>query len=328
MALVFVSHAHGDEVLVRKVVALLRDGLNLGADDFFVSSQGGRGVAPAAKIRDEILKELPRAASHVVLVTPKSVGSPWVWLEAGDRLGSADKSNPIFAVPAERLLALVQPVADLRCLRLDNEEDALELVKAVGENLGRQPQNVLNYSAALRDLNAAVQSAFSPMAERRDRAVAWIKAQASALLLAAVALAGIVVWYRSQVEELNRKLDEVQASANEAVNEEISRTAARYLILRGVVESGQRPVAKARVAASWESDALPDCEAPKCTFQSTTSAGEFKLDLTKIRAQNGDDIVLTVTAPGFEVFTKQVRVDVRAIDVGVPSHIVALKPTQ
>jgi hypothetical protein len=150
MALVFISHAHGDEALVRRVVTLLRDGLSLNPDDFFVSSQGGRGVAPAANIRDEILKELSRAPSLIVIVTPKSVGSPWVWLEAGNRLGSAGRSNPLFAVPSERFLPLVQPVADLRCIRLDNEEDVHELIKAVAENLGRPAEEVLNYNVALR----------------------------------------------------------------------------------------------------------------------------------------------------------------------------------
>ena len=109
--LVFVSHAHGDEALVRSVVTLLRDGLDLKPDEFFVSSQGGRGVAPSANIREQVLNELARTPALVVVVTPKSAGRPWVWLEAGNRLGRPDRKNPIFVVPAERFLPLVSAVA-------------------------------------------------------------------------------------------------------------------------------------------------------------------------------------------------------------------------
>lgn len=340
MALVFISHAHGDEDLARRVVTLLRDALSLQPKDFFVSSLGGRGVAPAASIRDEILKELTRAPSLIVLVTPKSVASPWVWFEAGNRLGNKERSNPIFAVPSQRFLPLAQPVADLRCLRLDNEGDMHELIKAVGEGLGRPSQGVLNYSVALRDLVSSAQSVYGPLGEWKARAVAWLKTHAAALILAGIAIAGLVIYGNSLVTRANRAADEARqravalegelkkavTGANEAMNEELSRTAARYLILKGVVMAGQTPIPRARVVASLESDVPANCGEPACTFQNTTSAGEFRLNLTKIYAQNGDDIVLTVTAPGFEVFTKQVRVDVRAMDVGVPGHTVTLKP--
>jgi TIR domain len=168
MARVFISHAHGDEELVRRLTFLLRDALNLQPTDFFVSSQGGRGVAPASNIRDEILKELSSAEALVVVVTPKSADSPWVWLEAGNRLGRADTNNPIFAVPTHSCLSLVQPVADLRCVRLDNEEDLHELIKAVGEHVGGSARNAVDYNVALHDLTRLL---WRPPAWRRRSAL-------------------------------------------------------------------------------------------------------------------------------------------------------------
>ena len=340
MALVFLSHAHGDEALVRAVVSLLRDGLDLKPDDFFVSSQGGRGVAPAASIRDEVLKELAGTPSLVVVVTPKSAGSPWVWLEAGHRLGRPDASNPLFAVPSERFLPLVQPVSDLRCIRLDHEEDLHEFVKAVGQSLGRSPQDVLDYNNAMRGLVAAATTAYGSYGGWRSRLAGSVKTSAASIVLAGVGIAAAVGLSQSRIAEWERRAQEAEAragtaeeelkslltGANEAVNEEVSRTAARFLILKGVVLAGGKPIEGARVVASLDPEASPTCSEPDCTSQRTTSAGEFRLDLTRIRAQNGDDIVLIVTAEGFRPFSKQVRVDVRAIDVGVPAHTVALTP--
>ena len=343
MAQVFVSHAHGDEELVRRITVLLRDGLRLEPGDFFVSSQGGRGVAPAASIRDEILRELSTAPSLVVVVTPKSAGSPWVWLEAGNRLGSADKSNPIFAVPSQCYLPLVQPVSDLRCVSLDDEEDLHELVKAVGESLKRPSQAALDYSVALRDVAQSAQSTYGPSGQRKARTMAWLKAHAITLLVAAAALIGVAFysgWLIKQseraVEEAGRRISDLEDQltraandANQAVNDEVSRTAARYLILKGVVtDPSRQPIARARVLASLSSEPAKECSEPDCTWEPTDSAGEFRIDLTKIRAQNGDDIVLLVVAQGFEPFTKRVRVDVRAIDVGVPAHSVTLRKTR
>src|ERR1700751_2043367 len=100
MATVFISHAHGDQVLGQKIVTFLSSALGLKPSEFFCSSQEGRGVTPAARIRDEVMKKLAEAPALIVVLTPKSAVSPWVWLEAGSRLGAADKQNPLFVVPS------------------------------------------------------------------------------------------------------------------------------------------------------------------------------------------------------------------------------------
>ena len=338
MALVFISHAHGDEALVRSVVTLLRDGLDLKPDEFFVSSQGGRGVAPSANIREQVLNELARTPALVVVVTPKSAGRPWVWLEAGNRLGRPDRKNPIFVVPAERFLPLVSAVADLRSLKLDHEDDLHEFVKAVGACLERAPQEALAYSAAIKNVTATAAAAYGSYGSWQSRFVASMRNNAALLAVATALVVATWAYGNMRVREsqqalaageqrvaaLQKELEEQQAGANEAWNEELSRTAARYLVLKGVVLAAQKPIPNARVAASFDAEVSSACEEPACTWQRTTSAGEFRLDLTKIRAQNGDDIVLSVSAPGFQSFSKQVRVDVRAIDSAVPAQSVAL----
>src|SRR5215208_6152389 len=61
MPSVFISHAHSDKLLARSICALLRDALALNPDDFFTSSEEGRGVSPAANIQQEVLAALASA---------------------------------------------------------------------------------------------------------------------------------------------------------------------------------------------------------------------------------------------------------------------------
>src|SRR5690606_19713983 len=79
MAMVFISHAHADELLARKISALLGDAVGLAPGDFFLSSQEGHGVAPAMSIRGAIMQELRTVPTLVVVLTPRSAASPWVW---------------------------------------------------------------------------------------------------------------------------------------------------------------------------------------------------------------------------------------------------------
>jgi hypothetical protein len=318
MPLVFVSHAHSGELLSRRLISLLRDALALSPEDFFVSSQEGRGVAPAASIRAEITQRLAEAPVLIVLLTPRSAGSPWVWLEAGNRLGSPGRPNPIFVVPSDRFVSLLQPVADLRCIRLDNDGELHELVRAVAATLDRPVRDVLDYKRSLAELQAAAVAVGSGRGERRARAAAWVRSNWWALGVMAIGL-GAAAYPRSPGAVADPSIDA-------ALNAEVVRTAARFLVLRGTVLAGEQPVQGASVMASRDNEVRnpADCLEPQCTLRRTTSDGEFLIDLTRIQAQNGDDIVMSVDAPGFAFFSRNLKVDVRAVDVRVPTYFVKL----
>jgi hypothetical protein len=328
MALVFLSHAHSDEILARKIIALLSDALALSPTDFFVSSQEGRGVAPAASIRGEIMRTLGSAPTLIVLLTPSSAGSPWVWLEAGNRLGSADKPNPLFVVPGDRFVGLLKPVADLRCLRLDNEGELHELVKAVAETLGKPVRGVLDYMPALTELQQRAGVAYSAADARRTRAAAWLRGHWAAILMMAIGLGAGAYGLRPREPVVVTPPAEGDGDLL-ARNDDFGAVAARYLILRGTVMSGAGPVEGATVMASRLNEVRESaaCQEPDCTWVNTRTEGEFLLDLTRIRVDNGDDIVLSVVAPDFRFFSQNVKVDVRAADVRLaPSHMVKLTP--
>ena len=188
MALVFISHAHSDESLAEGLARLLGDAIGLAPSDFFLSSQEGHGVAPAASILTTVVEQLKEAPALLVLLTPAAAASPWVWLEAGNRLGCADKTAPFFIVPSERHVSLLAPVAGQRALRLNNEGELFELVRAVGKSLRHTPREVLDYKPALDGLVQSSAKAYSVAREKRARIVSWVKRSAVGLILVAVGL--------------------------------------------------------------------------------------------------------------------------------------------
>lgn len=318
MAQVFISHAHHDEPLARKVAAMLGDALGLSPAEFFLSSQEGHGVAPAASIRTSILEELRTVPALVVLLTPRAAESPWVWLESGNRLGCADLSPPIFTVPSARFLALLSPVADMRGLQLDNDGELHELVQAVGQRLGREPLDFLTYRAAVEDVLECARQTYAPGVERRQRLVGWLKRSAAGLLLAVVGVAALAMagWPRPSPPDVE-PLPVGNVDLLEQMNNALAESAARYLVLKGRVSSGQGGLHGAIVMVSREGERTdPEaCVEPDCTKRATTTDGEFTIDLTRIQARNGDPVVMSVVKPGYQFFSRELEVDVRAMDV-------------
>lgn len=335
MALVFISHAHSDESVARKVAGLLGDALGLSPADFFLSSQEGHGVAPAASIRASIVNELRNVPALVVVLTPKAAASAWVWLEAGNRLGCPDKTSPIFIVPAARFVPLLAPVADLRCLQLDNAGELHELVHAVGKNLGRKPLDFLDYKSALDELIQCSAQAYSLSAEKRARAVSWLKRHALglALLAAGAGMLGYGSWLARVASSQNPTgASEREAATLQQFNDTLASTAAKYLVLKGRVTSSQGAVHGSTVMVSLTGEVKDPsaCLEPNCTKKTTTTEGSFSIDLTKIQARSGDTVVLSVVTPGLPFFSKEFLVDVRAMEAGAAplSIVLAAQPPQ
>jgi hypothetical protein len=309
MAVVFISHAHSDEAIARRLAQFLQVGLGLTPEDFFLSSQEGHGVAPAESIRSSIESTLHSAQAFVVLMTTRAAGSAWVWLEAGGRLATTGTTAPIFVLPSERFVSLLAPVADTRCLQIEKEGELHELLKAVGKNLNKTPTDVLTYRPALEDLRTASAAAYGTGAQTRQRALSFLKAHGLGLAAGAAGLAMLIYSYKS------RPVPPPAGVSIEALNQAQVRTAQQFLVLNGIVSSDQGPVAGASVMASRQEVRDPSgCHEPDCTWRDSTTEGEFTIDLTKIQANNHDSITLSIVKPGFAFYSKEVQLNVRVTD--------------
>ena len=323
MPVVFISHAHSDEALARRLAQFLQVGLGLSPEDFFLSSQEGHGVAPAESIRSSIESTLHSAQAFVVLMTPRAADSAWVWLEAGGRLATAGTAAPIFVLPSARFVPLLAPVADIRCLQIENEGELHELVKAVGKNLGKTPTDVLTYRPALEDLRTASAEAYASGVQTRQRALSFLKAHGLGLAVGAAGLAMLIYSYRG------KPIPPPAGVSIEALNEAQVRTAQQFLVLNGVVSSDHGAVAGATVMASrQEVHDSSACHEPDCTWRDSTTEGEFTIDLTKIQANNHDSITLSIVKPGFAFYSKEVQLNVRVTDGRTAPQTVVLAPAR
>lgn len=94
---VFVSHVHEDKPLADAFVQLIRD-VTAGSVDAYSSSDnsGGAGIRYGHEWFDWIKERVDRADHVVALLTPTSVGRPWILFEAG--LGSAKDGGTVFGL--------------------------------------------------------------------------------------------------------------------------------------------------------------------------------------------------------------------------------------
>jgi hypothetical protein len=325
MALVFISHAHDDERLAERLSALLCNALTLPRNEFFLSSQAGRGVAPGTSVREEILKQIATAPALIVVVTPNSARSPWVWLEVGCRLGSAQASRPLFVVRSEEDLSLLQPVADLRAVRLDDEGQLQELVKAVSASLSLPAAEYLDYRPVAKEL-AEFARAYSPVdagsglpssipgRHAGPSTHRWLLASAVIALLSAVAF----VYSWQSLNEASRRDEAAIANRNEVLVASISE----YLRLNGeLVTRDGTPIDDAMVLFSKagyvedEQSCRQRQDQKECTITRTDSHGRFSVDLTQIQVTNRDQkpVNVTVIRPSFPNYRTLLEVDVRAM---------------
>ena len=339
MARIFISHAHADRDLAMKLVTLLKNALGLrGAQDVFCSSREGAGVTPGAEIREEVVQQIKSASSLIVLVTPLSVGSPWLWFEAGARIAAESQPDPLFAVPADRFKTLPGVVGDRRGVSLDNANEIHELVSEVARQLQTSP-DLPAYGADVDELTTAVRRKYSRFNERRLNALRW--ATTHALLLLVLGIGAAAAWAGVTVRARSAAAQQAKDDATLAANQKQVQAAARFLKWEGqllssgltppepssevpgpCVESaqkgpGQSAISNAVVLA-WNTSAdeakgdPASCLAPKCARDTTSGDGRFEIDLAKINVNQGDSILLFVKPPQHDWISCRLNINVNA----------------
>jgi len=335
MARIFISHAHADRHLATKLVTLLKNALGLrGAQDVFCSSREGAGVTPGAEIREEVVQHLKSASALIVLLTPKSVGSPWVWFEAGARMAVDTHADPLFAVPADRFKTLPAVIADRRGVSLDNPTEVHALVAEVARQLNTSA-DLPGYDADVAELTASARRTYSRFNEARLNLARWTRAHALLLLILGIAVASALAVRTVQARSASAQKvkDEATVEANQN-----KRQAGQFLKWQGQLLSsglpptgdhgavnepcsegterrpGQTPIRKAVVLA-WKPGSqvkadLASCLEPQCTSDTTFDDGKFEIYLNKIGVNNGDSIALLVKPPQGEWVSCQLNINV------------------
>jgi hypothetical protein len=124
----FLSHAASDRALASALASSIET--TLPGSTVFVASQPGH-IRTGAKWLEEIEHKLIQGATYLILLTPESIGRPWMWFETGavwflDRRiiplcgGGLPKSD----IPV--------PLALRQALSLDDHEDVTQLFRDIG----------------------------------------------------------------------------------------------------------------------------------------------------------------------------------------------------
>lgn len=130
---VFVSHSSKDEAVVRKLSDALRDKTG-GAIEIFVSSDG-ESIPFGRNWVHTIQEALDRASLMFVLLSPNSVGSQWIYFEAGYSYSRQRRVIPIGILGID-LSVLTPPISLLQGFNLTSAATLNNLLVVINKAFG------------------------------------------------------------------------------------------------------------------------------------------------------------------------------------------------
>lgn len=152
---IFVSHSSEDAKVAELLIDLLRDSLNLPAKEIRCTSVEGYRLPVGATTVETLRREVHESEIFVALITPNSIGSPWVLFELGARWGSEKPLIPLLASGATTK-DLKGPLGGINALDCAVIEQMYQVIDDAGRLLSVRPGTPSTYQ---RRLTALVQAA-------------------------------------------------------------------------------------------------------------------------------------------------------------------------
>jgi hypothetical protein len=148
----FISHSSKDSKVVGALTQLLRDALNIPAENVRCTSIEGYGLSAGARTDEQVRGEVVEARTFVALITDASAKSHYVLLEIGARWGTGRGLIPLLASGARADL-MGDPLKGYNSLSSDRKADLYVLVDDLARMLGRRPNGVASYERLVAKLN-------------------------------------------------------------------------------------------------------------------------------------------------------------------------------
>jgi hypothetical protein len=131
---------------------LLRDALNIPADNIRCTSIEGYGLSGGARTDEQLRQEIVESESFIAVMTDASSKSSYVLLEIGARWGTGRNLIPVVASGATTEI-LGGPLNGLHALSMDKKGDIFTLIDNLASALDRKPNNVATYDRLAKRLN-------------------------------------------------------------------------------------------------------------------------------------------------------------------------------
>lgn len=132
---IFISHSAKDEGLAKALVELLRNGLNLPANEIRCTSVNGYRLPVGASVEEQLRSEVRQAKAFIGLITPSSIESAYVMFELGARWGAELHLAPLLGAGADSSY-LRGPLSSLNALRCDDGAQLHQLIDDLANVLG------------------------------------------------------------------------------------------------------------------------------------------------------------------------------------------------
>jgi len=151
-------------VLAQRLIELVEKSLKLPARQIRCTSVDGYRLPVGADTNEQLRREVFEARAFVGLITPASMGSPYVLFELGARWGAKKHLAPVLARGADAA-SLGGPLSGLNALRLDRRNQVIQLVEDLAEYLDVAEEPAASFQAAI---DAVVTEAVKPPEASQD----------------------------------------------------------------------------------------------------------------------------------------------------------------
>lgn len=149
--LVFISHSSKDEILVKALIQVIRDALNIPQEQIRCSTVSGFRLTGGKPINDQLRVEVHDSKAFVGLVTANSMKSPYVLFELGARWGAGLHLQPLLGTVADSEY-LKGPLESLLAHSCDDHAQVLQLVGELAHFLKITPAASQAYHEAIQNL--------------------------------------------------------------------------------------------------------------------------------------------------------------------------------
>ena len=148
---VFISHSSKDEVVAKRLVALLKAALNLPPSGIRCTSVDGHRLEVGADTESQLRRELIETRSFIGIISKSSMISAWVLFELGARWGAGKHLAPVLA-PGAQVGLLKGPLSGLNALKCSSPAQLHQLIANIGRHLGITPNCPDSYQEQIDEL--------------------------------------------------------------------------------------------------------------------------------------------------------------------------------
>lgn len=148
---IFISHSSKDVPTVQALIYILRSALNVEGKRILCTSVDGHRIGIGKRTEDELREAVNNSTVFIGLITEHSLASTYVLFELGARWATKRR---MFAMAGNdtQIQFLKEPLKHYNCGSCSNRSNVHQLIREVGEELGKTPESADVYESFLEIL--------------------------------------------------------------------------------------------------------------------------------------------------------------------------------